>query len=316
MRKLILFLVVSFCCLLGYSKISSINVQSSAELTEWRNNAEVYSFKDYKISYHDSKTARKPVIVFLHGYPTSSWDWRFVWKELEDDFRLVSLDMLGFGLSDKPNDIVYSISEQTDIYQGLLESLSITEAHFVAHDYGDIVAQELLARAAGNKRLTMLSLVMLNGAIFPELHEPLFVQKVLSSPIGGLISRLNSRAVFGANLEKVFGASTKPTETMLDDDWFLAVAKDGHLLNHKLIHYIDERHTFRDRWVGATLKTTVPMILINGSADPVAGKDMVDYYIQLVPNPKVIRLDGVGHFPHLETPLEVVNELRSFLGTR
>jgi len=58
------------------------------------------------------------------------------------------------------------------------------------------------------------------------------------------------------------------------------------------------------------------MILINGSADPVAGKDMVDYYIQLVPNPKVIRLDGVGHFPHLETPLEVVNELRSFLGTR
>jgi len=316
MRKLLLFVVVSFCCLLGYLKISAMNVQASEELKEWQKNAEVYFFKDYKISYRDSKTVNKPVIVLLHGYPTSSWDWRFVWKELQDDFRLISLDMLGFGLSDKPRNIVYSISEQTDIYEGLLTSLSISEAHFVAHDYGDIVAQELLARAEENKGLTMQSLVMLNGAIFPEAHKPLPVQKLLNSPIGGVLSQFNSRAIFAASLEKVYGVLSKPTKTMLDDDWFLAVANDGHLLNHKLIHYIDDRHTFRDRWVGATLTTSVPMILINGVADPVAGEEMVDYYVQLVPNPRVVRLDGVGHFPHVEAPLEVVKELRSFLDTK
>ena len=313
MRKLFLFLVVLFSCLLGYVKISAINVKASAELIEWKESAEVYFFKDYKITYHDSKTANKPVVVLLHGYPTSSWDWRFVWKSLEHDFRLVSLDMLGFGFSDKPRNIDYSISEQTDIYQGLLESLSITEAHFVAHDYGDIVAQELLARAEENNDLTMLSLAMLNGAIFPEVHEPVVIQKLLNSPLGGLISQLNSRLAFALNLEKVFGFSSKPTKTMLDDYWFLSVAKNGHLLNHKLIHYIDDRHTYRDRWVGATITTTVPMIFINGVADPVAGEEMVDYYVQHVPNPQVVRLNDIGHFPHVEAPSEVVNELRSFL---
>lgn len=159
----------------------------------------------------------------------------------------------------------------------------------------------------------MQSLVMLNGAIFPEVHDPILIQKLLNSPIGGLVSHFNSRITFGASLENAFAESNKPTKSMIDDDWFLAINNKGHLLNHKLVHYIDDRHMFRERWVGATLTTNIPMLFVNGVEDPIAGIDMVERYLELVPNPKVIKLKGGGHYPHIEAPLKVTHQLREFL---
>lgn len=92
---------------------------------------------------------------------------------------------------------------------------------------------------------------------------------------------------------------------MLDDYWFLSTYNKGHLLNPKLLHYIDDRHENRDRWVGATVKTNVPMLFINGTSDPVAGEKMVDRYIELITMPNVVRLDGTRHFPHVEAPEKV-----------
>lgn len=315
LKRISILIVASIFCLLAYSKLSALQAQPSKELSQWRNEANTHFFKDNKISFHDSKTPDRPVMVLMHGYPTSSWDWRFVWNELKDDFRLVSLDMLGFGLSDKPNNIRYTITEQTDIYESLLRSLSIDEAHFVAHDYGDIVAQELLARQESGTWLKMQSLVLLNGAIFPEVHNAMFVQKLLDSRAGNILSHFNSRLTFSLSLKKVFGEFSRPTEVILNDYWFLSVYNDGHLLNPRLLHYIDDRHTNRDRWVGATVKTKVPMLFINGVSDPVAGKKMVDRYIELVNEPNVVRLDGIGHFPHVEAPKEVSAGIVFFLST-
>lgn len=57
----------------------------------------------------------KEVILFIHGFPSAAWDWHFQWKHLAGQYRLLSLDLLGFGLSDKPTDHQYSLLEQADI---------------------------------------------------------------------------------------------------------------------------------------------------------------------------------------------------------
>ncbi|NXF13812.1 MEST protein, partial [Smithornis capensis] len=89
------------------------------------------------------------VVILLHGFPTSSYDWSKIWEGLTQRFhRVIALDFLGFGFSDKPRPHRYSILEQADIVEGLVRHLGLRQhrINLLSHDYGDTVAQELLHR--------------------------------------------------------------------------------------------------------------------------------------------------------------------------
>jgi pimeloyl-ACP methyl ester carboxylesterase len=61
-----------------------------------------------------------PALLLIHGFPSASWDWEGMWHELTQHYYVITLDMLGFGLSDKPKNSAYLISDQADIYQRFL----------------------------------------------------------------------------------------------------------------------------------------------------------------------------------------------------
>ena len=79
-----------------------------------------------------------------------------------------------------------------------------------------------------------------------------------------------------------------------------------------MIRYIDERTRFRQRWVGALQSSTIPLRLIAGPEDPVAGRHMADRYRELVPNAEVVLLDGIGHYPQLEDSRGVLRAVLAF----
>jgi pimeloyl-ACP methyl ester carboxylesterase len=89
--------------------------------------------------------ARSPVLV-LHGFPTSSHDWHRVLDQFARRHRVVVPDLLGFGLSDKP-DQRYSLFEQADLVEAIAGDLGLDEVALVTHDMGDSVGGELLARS-------------------------------------------------------------------------------------------------------------------------------------------------------------------------
>ena len=63
------------------------------------------------------------------------------------------------------------------------------------------------------------------------------------------------------------------------------------------------------------MNTTVPVLLISGVADPVAGKDMTDKYRQLAPEADVIEINEIGHYPHVEDPKDVLRYYRTFVAS-
>ena len=86
-------------------------------------------------------------LFILHGFPTSSFDFHLVFPNLTKVFRrIIAPDFIGFGFSSKPRSYDYSVNDQAILVTSLMNQLNIKEAHFLAHDYGDSVAQELLAR--------------------------------------------------------------------------------------------------------------------------------------------------------------------------
>ena len=75
---------------------------------------------------------------------------------------------------------------------------------------------------------------------------------------------------------------------------------------HRLIYYMVERRTNRDRWVGALTQAQIPLRLIDGMLDPISGACMVERYEQLVPQADIVRLADVGHYPQVEAPERVL----------
>ena len=269
--------------------------------------------KGRRIFCRDGGPATAPALVLIHGFPTASWDYEALWAPLTARYRVITLDMLGFGFSDKPVDFSYSILEQADLFERRLTELGLTEYHVLAHDYGDTVAQELLARQSeAAHRPTLRSGCFLNGGLFPETHRALPVQKLLLSPLGNWVARLITRARFQASLSSIFGRSTQPSLELLDGFWALLQRGNGMRVMPKLIRYMPERVTRRARWVGALQKSPVPLKLIDGASDPVSGRHMAVRYRELVPNANVTLLEGIGHYPQVEAPQAVLESYLQF----
>lgn len=288
----------------------------TASLAQWQAGGERGTHRGHDIFVRrggDWADAQRPVLLLIHGYPTSSWDYAPIWDALAAHFRLLTADMIGFGWSAKPRDYDYRIADQADLYAELAAQHGIARVHLLAHDYGDTVGQELLARHNEGRGLRLASICWLNGGMFPEVHHARLVQKLLHSPLGGALSALMNERRFRRSFAAVFGPQTRPSDAELADFWALLRHNDGHRLQHKLIRYIGERREHRERWVGAVSDTQVPMRLINGLADPVSGADMAQRYRELVPQADVVGLDGIGHYPQCEDPHEVLSAYLEFV---
>jgi pimeloyl-ACP methyl ester carboxylesterase len=284
-------------------------------LEAWHARGARFLHRGHPIFYVDEGAG--PALLLVHGFPTASWDWTPVWAGLTARFRVIAPDLIGFGFSAKPRSYTYSLMDQADLCGGLLAERGVREAHVLAHDYGDTVAQELLARSnAGTGPLALRSVCFLNGGLFPETHRPRSIQKLLIGPLGPLVARLTTRRSFDRSFSAIFGPHTQPAREELDAFWSLIEHGDGRRVLHRLIRYMTERRRHRERWVGALQGARVPLRLVCGALDPVSGAHMAARYRELVPSPDVVMLPDVGHYPQVEAPEAVLAAYLAFADTR
>ena len=78
-------------------------------------------------------------VLFLHGQPTWSYLWRHVLPELEGRGRLIAVDLIGYGLSDRP-DIDYEIADHIRYLDAFIEALGLDRVTLVGHDWGSFFA--------------------------------------------------------------------------------------------------------------------------------------------------------------------------------
>lgn len=255
-------------------------------------------------------TGERPPLLLLHGFPTSSWDWRHVWDALATRYRVIAYDYVGFGFSDKPAGGPYSIMAYADQADAVLAELAIPRVDVLAHDLGDTVAQELLARDRIGGRF--VSACLLNGGVFPELHRPRPIQTLLNSPLGFLVAKLTNRTRFAHGLASVFGPHTQPSAAEIDGFWECASYNHGLANYHLLIRYMRERRVHRDRWVAPIHTPHIPLAFINGHLDPVSGKHVVDHLRKLSIPVEIHDLPEIGHYPQTEAPADVLRAYFAF----
>lgn len=255
-----------------------------------------------------------PTITFLHGFPTASADWADVVAALPDVDALL-FDFLGFGDSDKPADHDYTLQEQGDLTEAVWAHHGVRRTLVVAHDYAVSVAQELLARQAeGPRDVEITGVVFLNGGLYPDLHRALPAQEMLLDPEQGpRLSALVSEETFSASLAMTFPQARPPAPAVLHEMWRSAACRDGHRLGYRLIRYITCRRQHATRWTTALERANVPRRFVWGMQDPVSGGHVVPRLRERLPHAPITCLDEVGHWPAIEAPAAVVEEIRTAL---
>jgi pimeloyl-ACP methyl ester carboxylesterase len=280
-------------------------------LADWHAAGSYASHGGHRVFWRGGGADGAQALLLIHGFPTSSWDWAPLWSALVARYRVLAPDMIGFGFSAKPPGYRYSTADQADLLEALLRAQGIAEVHLLAHDYGDTVAQELLARQPG-QGARIRSICFLNGGLFPEAYRPRPVQRLLLSPLGPIVARAMTRTRFGASMRAIFGKATPPSAALLDGFWQLVTRDDGLAAVPHVIRYMREREAKRERWVGALMQARVPLKLIDGAADPISGAHMAERYRELVPAADVTLLRGVGHYPQIEAPAAVLDAYLAF----
>lgn len=280
----------------------------------WFSSGRFLDFHGHRIFYRYSPKRNAPTILLLHGFPSASWDFSYIWPKLKHHFGLLTFDFLGLGFSDKPARHRYSIFEQADLAEAVLSHCGVKKCHILAHDYGVSVAQELLARH-GHDRRKLLSVCFLNGGLYPEHHRPLWVQRLLLSPLGPVLARLWNKNKLRQAFNRIFGQK-KASGEEIEILWQLVEYNNGRRAIPKLMQYMPERRKNRARWVGALEKTRVPLAMINGAVDPISGEHLAMAFAEQRKDAWVKILPDCGHYPHLEAPQEVAKLYLRFLRGR
>jgi pimeloyl-ACP methyl ester carboxylesterase len=272
-----------------------------ASVAQWRDGGRFVSTSAGKVFVRSAEGAG-PTIVVLHGFPSSSYDFRQVVAHLASRAWL-TLDFLGFGLSDKPRPHQYSLLEQADLVQSVLAETTTGPVDVLAHDMGTSVTTELLARDIhGRLPFDLQRAVLTNGSVILKRASLRPSQKILRGRLGPVASRLITRQGFARGLGKLFTPAHPLTADEAAAQWALLSHNDGHRIGHLLISYLDERERYAQRWHGAVRDWPKPLGFLWGLEDPVATTNVLDGLRQLRPSAPVIELAGLGHYPQVEDP--------------
>lgn len=247
------------------------------------------------------------LVTFLHGFPSSSHDVAPVLEHLRTPWRVLAIDLPGFGAADKPTGHRYTIHAAVDATVDVWHQLGVTETVLLVHDYSVSLAQELLARRLdGDLDVDLVAVVLMNGGLFPDLHRPTVGQQFLADPEHGAEVAANvDRDGFVAGVEVTWGRRV-PFDPVAMQEMFRSMDDGGGVpLMHDLLAYMIDRREHADRWQHALTATDVPLAFVWGDLDPVSGAHMIERVEALRPDATIVRLADVGHWPSLEAPADV-----------
>jgi len=251
-----------------------------------------------------------PVVLFLHSALLSRRTWDRVQELLAPSFRVVALDLPGFGASAKPRDHRYSISAAADAVEALWRHHGVERTVVAAHDYSVSIAQELLARSDGR----LAAVVFMNGGLYPDLHRPTRGQQALLDPEhGAALAAAVTEEGFVRGIDGTWGERV-PFDGRAATEMYRSMAeRDGVSLMHALLHYVADRREHAERWATAIDDTAVPLAFVWGDLDPVSGAHMIERVEQRRPDARIVRLADAAHWPPLEAPEVVAAELLRLL---
>jgi pimeloyl-ACP methyl ester carboxylesterase len=225
----------------------------------------------------------KKAIVLIHGFPTSSFDFKPLMENLQRDFRVCTLDFPGYGVSDKPGaNYRYTLGEDARlIWDFVTRIVPIKEFVLLSHDRGDSVALNFLQlyQAARSAPFRITHQFLTNANMYLPLANLTPFQKAMLDPA---TSAQAVKTVTARTLAEGIGGTQYSPPLKADDPEVLALTygfsfQDGIQVIPDTIQYLNERKQFEVGFLEALKRSDVPATLIWGVHDMVSPVRVANY---------------------------------------
>lgn len=271
-----------------------------------------------KIAYLDY--GQGPTIVMLHGVPSSSWLYRKMIEPLQNDFRVIAIDLLGFGSSDKPdsNDTNYLPSSQAHYVEQVLNQLGVKNYSLLFHDMGGLVAWELLDRDLKKTNNSIENMLILNTIVDQHgFNHPKQKKGVTTRLISdAFANQISSAAVLELTFDNM-GLTSNAKLSENECNGYVVPMKEGNgdVLYEFYTSFDEHRFSKLKRQVANLSKLDGGVLVMWGAEDKVLTTEQIPVL------QKVAKLDQSNihifkdnaHFLPEEIPLKLSNIIHRFL---
>ena len=271
-------------------------------------NAEYSHFADIdgvRVHYQEKGTGTP--LVLLHGFTSSTYSWKDVFEPLSQNFRVIAVDLKGFGFSGKP-DGDYSRRAQATLVGHLLDYLKIEKAWLCGNSMGGEIA---LNFALQNPQ-RVGGLILIDSAGVNVTGSGSLAPRYLLLPVVGRVVTalaLTSDKLVRQGLEKSFYDQTKVTNERVAFYYRPLKTRGGQLAA------VRARTQANEFPVEPELdRIRVPTLIIWGAQDALIPLEAGYKINKLIKESKLVVFDSCGHLPQEEMPARVVDEITKFIG--
>jgi haloalkane dehalogenase len=252
------------------------------------------------------------VVLLIHGTPSWSFEYRHVIPELSRSRRVIAVDHLGFGLSDRPEDFAYTPEAHTEVLREVVERLGLSRFSLVVHDYGGPIALPLALEAPERIR----GLVVLNSWMWRLDEDPKFERgaRLMGSWLGRFLYRWLNASL---RLLMPFAYADRRKLTPAIHAQYLSVfpgRDDRERVLWALARALrGSSRTFARLWAERARLALIPSLIVWGLGDRALPPELLERFRQALPHARVAALREAGHWPQEEAPAEVARLLDGFL---
>ncbi len=254
-----------------------------------------------KIAYYD--TGSGPVVVLVHGFGSQArFDWGNVLLPLAEKHRVIALDQIGFGSSEKPF-IDYSIQTYVDFLGEFLRTLNIHEFTLAGESLGGWISalytiESLAPQNTGSYALPKPQRLILEDAAG---MAPLPSASPIAIP--GTVADAHGVAI-------VFHDKSRVTEEFVREDWAMQLkANDGFTKRSIWGNPKIAAEVVSDRLA----RITVPTLVVWGGSDEIVPLAQGRAYAQGIPGAKLSIIPECGHGPSIEKPAQFLAAVLPFI---
>ena len=259
-----------------------------------------------KVAYTDTKSG-KPVIIFLHGLPTSKELWNSVLVHINSDIRVITFDLNGYGQSEMIN-FQMSHHERAQVLDELRAHIGLSHFILVAHDLGSSVAIDYMK----NYSKYVSKLVIMSPPVYPDFKEPFDVIMVRKPVLGPFLIRILRNFLFKRSIRHGLVNKTNLTPNLLQAFAGPFSTKDGRKVLYHLLRWGHPKTVFKN-YPKVIKSITVPTLILQGRNDPYIPYSQVERLNDDIENSKLIIIEDARHFLPIDVPEELAHDINAFV---
>jgi haloalkane dehalogenase len=260
---------------------------------------------------HYVDEGRGDPILFVHGTPTWSFEYRHLIRALSTTYRCVAPDHLGFGLSERPPGFPYTPEAHAEVLTEFVDRIGLDHFTLVVHDFGGPIGLPL----ALAERSRVRRIVLMNTWMWPyDDREMVRRARIAGGAFGAWMYR-HLNFSLKVLTPSAYGDRSKLTPEI--HRHYLEVFRDKDAREQVLHALARAINGSRDYYAGLLAEAHrlrhFSTLIIWGMKDTAFRPTQLARWRQLVPDAEVVSLANAGHWPHEEEPEAVTEAMRRFL---